>query len=64
MQTKVMTSGRTWRELVSDTPALLSADKPHHRRVFRKILRGSFEEGRLSWHALTRWHAAHGKRTD
>jgi hypothetical protein len=64
MQTKEISSRRSWRELASETPAVLSAEKPHHRRVFRKILRGSFEEGRLSWHALTRWHAAQGERTD
>ncbi len=64
MQTKAMASKRSWRELAFETPVMLSAEKPHHRRVFRRILRGSMEEGRLSWNALVRWHAAHGQRTD
>jgi hypothetical protein len=64
MQTKEISSKRSWRELASETPAVLSAEKAQHRRVFRKILRGSFEEGRLSWFALTRWHATQGQRME
>jgi hypothetical protein len=64
METKQTSSKRSWRELASEAPAVLSAEKAHHRRVFRKILRGSFEEGHLSWYALTRWHAARGQRVD
>jgi len=64
MQTKATTPKRTWRELASETPPLLNAEKPHHRRVFRRILRGSFEEGLVSWHALTRWNTTRRQDLD
>ena len=62
MQTKEISSRRDWRELARTTPVVLDGDRPYHRRLFRKILRGTFEEGRLSWQALTRWHSEYGAR--
>ncbi len=64
MQTKVALTKTDFRQLLQETPARLDGEKPHHRRIFKKILSGYFHEGRCSWQALARWHAAHGETID